>query len=176
MNAILLSVPSGAADCLYIAIAIYYNRRYGNTLYTACACLLVAILGLILLIVIPLAKAKLLGLYLTWAYAAAFVMLLVSIANNVAGYTKKVFYSSSLMVFYTLGNFIGPFLMVPDQAPLFVGGMVGCIVANAVTILLFIYARWDMARENRKRIANPANTQVVPDMTDKENKDYIYRL
>jgi hypothetical protein len=163
-------------DCFYIIIAIWYNKRYGNTLYTGVVCLAVAILGLLLLVVIPVAKAKLLGLYLTWSYAAGFVMLLVSIANNVAGYTKKVFYSSALMVFYTLGNFIGPFLMVADQAPLFVGGMVGCMVANAVTILLFIYARWDMARENRKRIANPVDMEVLPDMTDVENKNYIYRL
>lgn len=126
--------------------------------------------------VIPVAKAKLLGLYLTWAYAAAYVLLLGSVANNVAGYTKKVFYSSSIMVFYTLGNFIGPFLMVAKQAPLYVGGMVGCMVANAVCIVLFLYARWLMARENRKRKAESEFVKVEPDMTDVENKSFIYRL
>lgn len=176
MNAILLTIPSGVTDCIFIAAAVYFNRRYGHTLYTACVLLSIAIVGLILLLVIPVPQAKLLGLYLMWAFAASFVMLLVSIANNVAGYTKKVFYSSALMVFYTLGNFIGPFMMVPSQAPLYVGGMVGCIVANAVTIVLFLYARWDMARENRKRMENPSNIEVLPDMTDVENKTLIYRL
>ena len=172
----MLTIPSGVTDCIFIAAAVYYNRRYGNTLYTACVLLVFAILGLLLLIVIPVPKAKLLGLYLVWAYAAAFVMMLVSVANNVAGYTKKVFYSSSIMVFYTFGNFIGPFLMVANQAPLYVGGMVGCMVANAVTLLLFLYCRYDMAKENRKRMENPSNNEVTPDMTDRENKSFIYRL
>lgn len=176
LNAILLTIPSGVTDCIFIAGAVYYNRRYGHTLYTACVLLLIAIIGLLLLVVIPIPKAKLLGLYLTWAYAAAFVMLLVSIANNVAGYTKKVFYSSALMVFYTVGNFVGPFLMGGNQAPLYVGGMVGFMVCNAVTIVLFLYARWDMARENRRRMANPVTVEVVSDMTDKENQSFIYRL
>ncbi|KAL7333322.1 hypothetical protein PS15p_202234 [Mucor circinelloides] len=176
LNAILLTIPSGVTDCIFIIIAVWYNRRYGNTLYGACAFLFIAIIGILLLVVIPLAKAKLLGLYLTWSYAAGYVLLLVSVANNVAGYTKKIFYSSSIMVFYTFGNFIGPFFMVESQAPLFVGGMVGCMVANAATIVLFIYARWDMARENRKRIANPVEMEVTPDMTDAENRNFIYRL
>jgi hypothetical protein len=66
--------------------------------------------------------------------------------------------------------------MVSNQAPLYVGGMIGCMVANAVSILLFLYARWDMAKENRKRIANPVDMEVTPDMTDVENKNFIYRL
>ncbi|KAI8643278.1 major facilitator superfamily domain-containing protein [Parasitella parasitica] len=177
LSAILLSIPSGITDCFFIVVAVWYNRRYGNTLYGACAFLCTAIIGILLLVVIPVAKAKLLGLYLTWAYAAGFVLLLVSVANNVAGYTKKVFYSSSIMVFYTFGNFIGPFFMVESQAPLFVGGMVGCMVANAATIILFIYARWEMAKENRRRMAGSVEMEeVAPDMTDVENKSFIYRL
>lgn len=171
-----MTIPSGVTDCLYIIAAVWYNKRYGNTHYGACVFLLFAILGLLLLVVIPVAKVKLLGLYLTWAYAAAYVLLLVSVANNVAGYTKKVFYSSAIMVFYTLGNFIGPFLMVANQAPLYVGGMVGCMVANAVCIFLFIYARWLMARENRRRASNPEHVVVESDMTDVENKSFVYRL
>lgn len=176
MNAILLTIPSGVTDCIYIAVAVWYNRRYGNTLYTGVVLLLIAILGLILLVVIPVPKAKLLGLYLTWAFAASFVMLLVALANNVAGYTKKVFYSSSLMVFYTLGNFAGPFMMSASAPPLYVGGMIGYMVANAVTVLLFLYIRWSMVRENRKRMANPSTQEVLPDMTDVENKNFIYRV
>lgn len=168
-----MTIPSGVTDCIYIIAAVWYNRRYGNTLYAACVFLFIDIIGLILLVVIPLPKAKLLGLYLAWAFCAAFVLLLVSIANNVTGYTKKVFYSSSLMVFYTFGNFIGPFMMVP---PTYVGGMIGCIAANAVTIVLLMYARWDMAKENRKRLDNPVDHKVHPDMTDVENKNFIYRL
>lgn len=171
-----MTIPSGVTDVLYIVFAIWFNRRYGHTLYSACAFFLIAIIGLLLLVVIPVAKAKLLGLYMVWAYAAGFVLLLASIANNVSGYTKKIFYSSMMMVFYTFGNFIGPFLMIDSQKPLYVGGMVACMVFNAATIVLLLLARWLMARENRKRLANPVELEVVPDMTDVENKNFIYRL
>ncbi|GAA5801260.1 hypothetical protein HPULCUR_006705 [Helicostylum pulchrum] len=176
LNSILLTIPSGVTDCIYIAVAVWYNRHYGNTLYTGVVLLLIAILGLLLLVVIPIPKAKLLGLYLTWAFAASFVMLLVALANNVAGYTKKVFYSSSLMVFYTIGNFAGPFIMSASAPPLHVGSMIGYMVANAVTIVLFLYIRWSMVKENRKRMANPSTQEVLPDMTDVENKSFIYRV
>ncbi|KAG0951023.1 hypothetical protein G6F57_001711 [Rhizopus arrhizus] len=175
LQAILLTIPCGVATCLFILIAVWINRRHGHTLILGCVFLAIAILGLILLLVIPVQRVKLVGLVLVWSYCASFVMLLTSIANNVTGYTKKIFYSSSLMVFYTLGNFIGPFMMVSNQAPLYIGGMIGYIVADAICIVLFLYARWTMVKKNRERLMSSAKIQVVDDMTDVENTNFIYR-
>lgn len=175
LQSILLTIPSGAATCVYIIIAVYFNRRYGQSLIIASLCLCLSILGLILLVVIPEQKVKLVGLVMVWAYCASFVLLLTVVANNVSGYTKKVFYSSSIMITYTLGNFIGPFMMVAKQAPLYVGGMIGYMVANLLCILLFLYIRWVLVRENRRRLANPVKLELVDDMTDVENKNFIYR-
>ena len=97
-------MPSGVVTVIYIVIAIWYNRKYGNTLYVAMVLLGFSILGLVLLLAIPLEKAKLLGLYLCWSFVAAYTMLLVSLANNVSGYTKKIFYSSCLIVLYTVNT------------------------------------------------------------------------
>ncbi|KAG1249236.1 hypothetical protein G6F68_013443 [Rhizopus microsporus] len=36
LQAILLTIPSGAGTCLYILVAVFFNRRYGQTLYIAC--------------------------------------------------------------------------------------------------------------------------------------------
>lgn len=102
VDSILLQVPSGVVDCIYIVAAIWWNRKYGNTLYIACVMMVFTMIGLILLIAIPLPKAKLLGLYLCWAYCAGYTMLLTSVANNVSGYTKKIFYSVSIIVLYTV--------------------------------------------------------------------------
>ncbi|CAO3698432.1 unnamed protein product [Rhizopus stolonifer] len=175
LQSILLTIPSGAATCIFIIIAVLVNRRYGQTLILACVFLGTAILGLILILVIPVLKVKLVGLVFVWSYCASFVMLLTAVANNVTGYTKKIFYSSSIMVFYTLGNFIGPFMMVSSQAPLYIGGMIGYIVANFLCILIFLFVRWSMIRENRQRLANSVKVDVVDDMTDVENKSFIYR-
>ncbi|KAI9278608.1 major facilitator superfamily domain-containing protein [Phascolomyces articulosus] len=180
VDAILLTVPSGVVDIIYIVLILWYNNKYGNTLYCACAMLVFAIIGLILLIAIPVPKAKLLGLYLCWAYAAAYVMFLSSVANNVNGYTKKIFYSSSIIVFYTIGNFAGPLMMVSWQAPLYLGGMIAYIASNFICIFMFWFARMSMAKINKERLARGI-TQVpvgeeMKDMTDRENPNFIYRL
>ncbi|KAI8393773.1 major facilitator superfamily domain-containing protein [Radiomyces spectabilis] len=177
LDAILLNIPSGAVDCVYIVAAVLINRYYGYTLVTACGLLCFTILGLILLLVIPLAQAKIVGLYLCWAYAASYTLLLVSVANNVSGYTKKAFYSSCITVLYTIGNFVGPKMMVQSQAPLYIGGMVGYIVADALCIACLLGAHWFMARSNRQRLANPQpNAAMFEDMTDQEDPNFIYRL
>jgi ACS family allantoate permease-like MFS transporter len=128
--------------------------------------------------VIPVAKVKLLGLYMCWAFCAAYVLFLTALANNVSGYTKKIFYSSAVMVFYTIGNFAGPQMMVDWQKPLYLGGMIGYIAADLICILLLQYARWEMAKSNKKRMETPAAEQVDvnDDLTDKENPHFMYRL
>jgi ACS family allantoate permease-like MFS transporter len=178
LNAILLTVPSGVVDCLFIVFAIWFNRRYGQTLHLACVLLVICIIGLILLIVIPVPQVKLLGLYMCWSFCAAYILFLTALTNNVAGYTKKIFYSSFIMIFYTIGNFAGPQMMVSWQKPLYLGGMIGYIAADAICIILLQYARYTMAKSNKERLANPSNTKIdgTQDLTDRENPHYIYRL
>jgi ACS family allantoate permease-like MFS transporter len=96
----------------------------------------------------------------------------------VSGYTKKIFYSSSVIVFYTIGNFCGPLMMVATQAPLYLGGMIGYIAADAICIILLQIARYYMAKENKERLSNPSSMKVNPeeDLTDCENPNFIYRL
>ncbi|ORX51984.1 MFS general substrate transporter [Hesseltinella vesiculosa] len=177
LDAILLTIPNGVVDVIYILIAIFVNQRYGHTLPLACVLMAWSTIGLILLITIPVAKVKLLGLYSTWSYASAFVLLLTSLANNVAGYTKKVFYSSVLLVFYTIGNFLGPISLLNQTAP-YVPGMVVFICANVASIVLLLIAHFSMARENRRRLESKSDVKVNvnDDLTDKENPNIIYRI
>jgi ACS family allantoate permease-like MFS transporter len=171
-------VPSGVVDCIYIAFAIWYNRKYGNTLHLACIMLAICILGLILLIVIPIPQVKLVGLYMCWSFCAGYVLFLTALANNVSGYTKKIFYSSSIMVFYTIGNFAGPQMIVDSQKPLYLGGMIGYMAADAICIVLLQIARYIMAKSNKERLENPSKEKVdlTQDLTDRENPHFIYRL
>lgn len=113
-----------------------------------------------------------------WSFCAAYVLFLTAIANNVSGYTKKIFYSSVVMVFYTIGNFAGPQMMVDKQKPLYLGGMIGYMAADLIVIVLLQFVRWDMAKENKKRLENPSTetVDVNEDLTDKENPHFLYRL
>ena len=179
MNAILLSIPSGVVDCIFIIIGVWANRRYGHTIYIAIIFLVLAIIGLVLLVAIPQPQVKLVGLYLSWSYCVSYTLILVCVANNVSGYTKKIFYSSGIIVGYTVGNFVGPLLMVSWQAPLYLGGMIGCMGANLVCIFLLLIARYTMAKVNNVRL-HADNKDAPPpgtdDLTDQEDTRFIYRL
>lgn len=177
----MLSIPSGVADCIFIVIAVWYNRKYGQTIYLACAFLVLAIVGLILLVVIPKPQVKLLGLYLSWSYCASYTMILVCVANNVSGYTKKIFYSSGIIVGYTIGNFVGPLMMVDWQKPLYLGGMIAYMASDAICICLLLFARYSMNKTNQAKSSlpqqqTPANPEKMDDLTDREDPNFYYRL
>ncbi|KAG0182364.1 hypothetical protein DFQ28_009723 [Apophysomyces sp. BC1034] len=176
-QAIILQAPTGLVDCLYILVAAYVSQRTGQTIYVGCVCLLGTATGLLLLELIPVDRLKLIGLYFCWGYAAAYVMLIASVSSNVSGYTKKIFYNGMSMIFYTAGNFVGPFLMMSSRKH-FLGGMIGYIVADFLAIGLFLYARWGMVKVNRKRLADPAPepTNVEDDLTDVQDHNFIYRM
>ncbi|KAI8140043.1 major facilitator superfamily domain-containing protein [Fennellomyces sp. T-0311] len=178
LDSILLTVGAGGSTVLFIVLGVYCVNKTHQTLYTACGLMTIDIIGLILLIVIPTPKVKLIGFYLAWSYCAAYVLLVTSISNNVSGYTKKIFYNGLLMVFYTLGNFCGPLMMVSTQAPTYIGGMIGYICANVVVVILLLVARWRMSVVNTRRMAKPSSilTNVEDDLSDVQDTNFLYRL
>lgn len=111
------------------------------------------------------------------AIIRSYVLLLTSLANNVTGYTKKIFYSSCTIVLYTIGNFAGPLMTMNQPAP-YIGGMIGFCVANALAIILMMIAHFSMLKENRRRLASTTERKfdVLDDLTDRENTNIIYRL
>jgi hypothetical protein len=119
-------------------------------LYTAASFIFAATVGLIFLVTLPTA-GKLVGLYLVTSYIGVYVLFLSSITANTSGYTKKILTNAIVLIGYTIGNIIGPLIMTSNQAPLYVGGMVGCISANAVTIVIFIAIRMWMSRMKQEQ-------------------------
>ncbi|KAG0185730.1 hypothetical protein DFQ28_008926, partial [Apophysomyces sp. BC1034] len=57
----------------------------------------ISAIGMVLIIVIPVPKVKLIGLCLQMAIVTTYVLMLTSISNNVSGYTKKIFYNGMMM-------------------------------------------------------------------------------
>jgi hypothetical protein len=178
LQAVLLSAGTGAADIFFILIAIYSVHKTKQTIYTAVALMVVDILGLILLVVIPDDHVKLLGFYMAWSYCAVYVLMVTSISNNVSGYTKKIFYNGVLMIFYTVGNFCGPLMIVESQKPHYIGGMVGYICANFLVVVLLLIARHKMAKINKERLSADAvvMTHVEDDLSDVQDSNFLYRL
>lgn len=106
------------------------------------------------------------------------VMLLTIAGSNVTGYTKKIFYNGMNMIFYTLGNFIGPLVMLPEEKPIYKTGMIIYCIGNGAIIAMLFLNRLIMAKKNKKRLSNPSDEifDVKNDLTDQENHNFIYKL
>ncbi|KAI9246094.1 major facilitator superfamily domain-containing protein [Phascolomyces articulosus] len=175
-ESILLKMPGGVASTVGTILATFIARRTNQVCLTGTLMAGISLIGCIVLAAIPGGAVKLLGYYLSWASTGGYGLLATCIGNNVSGYTKKIFYNSMLVVFYTLGNFIGPLVML--EPPRYIGAMIGFCAGNGVAIICFIILRSLMIRENKRRMANPPEEEVDAreDLTDKENKSFIFRL
>ncbi|EIE77551.1 hypothetical protein RO3G_02255 [Rhizopus delemar RA 99-880] len=183
LQSILLTAGAGGSTILFIGLSIICVRKTHQTIYTACGLTAIDIIGLILLLTIPATKVKLLGFYMAWSYVSVYVLLITCISNNVTGYTKKIFYNGVLMLFYTIGNFVGPLMMVN---PPYTEGIIGYLVANCLVIVLFLISRWRMALVNKRRLIEMGHssdaamvspyTYVQEDISDEQDQSFIYIL
>lgn len=179
----LLSAGTGGATILFIVIGVVLVQKTRQTMYTACGLMVVNIIGLVLLLVIPATRFKLIGYYMSWAYCSVYVLMVTSISNNVTGYTKKIFYNGVLMIFYTIGNFLGPLMMVN---PPYVAGMIGYLIANCLVVVLLLVSRWRMSVVNKRRMlvlahtsaatVAAANTYTQDDISDVNDQTFLYLL
>ncbi|CAO3599038.1 unnamed protein product [Absidia cylindrospora] len=179
LESVLLSAGSGLSDIFYICSSVYIvTRKEGRVLYTAMGLMAMDLVGLLLLLLIPNPKLKLIGFYLCWPYAATYVLILTCITSNVSGYTKKIFYNGMVTIFYTIGNFSGSFFFVESQKPTYWGGMVGYCCCCVLCIVCLWIARWSMAKENIIRCQHRPDESkpVEEDQTDAEDLSFIYLL
>ncbi|KAI8149499.1 major facilitator superfamily domain-containing protein [Fennellomyces sp. T-0311] len=183
-ESILLNIPIAAATALLVAMAMYLSHRFGELCYVAAFMTAISLIAIILLCVIPRGGARLVGIILS-SPASTILLLEAMMANNVIGYTKKVFYLGMLLFGYCLGNFLGPLMMIENEAPRYVGGMTGYAVADSVAIALFFMVRYMHKRKNQKRDAIKAENGDHPgvpenrrhfDWTDVEDVNFRYRL
>ncbi|KAG2226506.1 hypothetical protein INT45_014250 [Circinella minor] len=177
-ESLLLQIPSGMASALGVFVAVYLAHKTKQMLYSSIFMLSIGIVGLIILCAIPEGAIKLLGFYLSWAGTGSYALVITVIGNNVKGYTKKIFYNSSIMVAYTIGNFIGPLMMAEQQAPRYLGGVGGYLGGFFVALCCLLILRIHDGRINQRRLANKTMDEidVYLDKTDKEDDQFIYRL
>ncbi|CAO3653617.1 unnamed protein product [Mucor fragilis] len=177
-ESILFQICSGCVSAIFSLVAIFVARRTGQLYLAVVVCTSVSLIGVILLAALPPSGVKLLGYLLAWAMAGSHSTLLTIIAANVNGYTKKIFYNAMYMIAFTLGNFVGPLVMLESEAPNYKTGMIIYSIANAGVLVSLFINRQIMARQNKTRIANPSNDviDVNDDLTDRENTTFIYKL
>ncbi|CAO3621159.1 unnamed protein product [Mucor hiemalis] len=177
-DSILLQIPSGACSAIFAALAVLVARKTGQLYFGVIVSTTISLIGVIILAVLPTSGIKLLGYFLAWAMNGTAVMLLTITGANVTGYTKKLFYNAMNMIFFTLGNFIGPLIMLDSEKPTYKTGMIIYCIGNGLILVLLFFNRQLQAKVNKYRLANPPAVvaDVKDDLTDRENTSFIYRL
>ena len=109
IQSLLYGCPAGAIAAIAIITSGYLGDRYGQRIFTSSFGLLVAIIGMILIVALPLSNngGRLAGYYMAQVSTVSFVALLSLIASNVAGYTKKTTVAALFLIAYCAGNIIG---------------------------------------------------------------------
>jgi ACS family allantoate permease-like MFS transporter len=80
------------------------------------------------------------------------------------------------MVAYTLGNFVGPLVMLDKEAPIFRTGMIVFVAGNLAVVLCICAMLFLMKRTNKQRIHHAGKTDAHLDLTDRQDTNFIYKL
>lgn len=159
-------------------LSVYIVRKSKQLYLGAVVSTTLSLVGVVLLAALPNSGIKLIGYFLAWAMNGTAVVLLTIAGSNVTGYTKKLFYNAMNLISFTIGNFIGPLIMLEKEAPVYKTGMIIYCIGNAAILVMLFIVRQLMARQNKIRLANPPTkaVDVNDDLTDQENRGFIYKL
>jgi hypothetical protein len=99
---------------------------------------------------------------------------------NTAGYTKRAVTSSGIFVGYCLGNFVGPLLFKPRDAPVYAPGFVvvlaTAIAAAVLTVVYRYVCIWDNRRRDKAGTLEGFDHAYEDDLTDVKNPQFRYTL
>ncbi|ORX62367.1 MFS general substrate transporter [Hesseltinella vesiculosa] len=176
-QSILMNIPMGVCSAILICIMTYLSKHFNQICYIAMLSITISFTSMLLLIVLPNTPVKLVGILLSYSGTPTYLLTQTLIINNVKGYSKKVFYTSSQLVSYSLGNFVGPLMMLGGQKPRYFGAMAGYTIANVIQFLLFAFVRWSLTRSlfKRKDVVLHGSDREISDLTDKEDLTFAYR-
>lgn len=177
LNSLLLVMPGGLLIGTIELLAPYIAYKFPHMrAYLVVICELGTVLAALLLWLLPRsAKGGLLfGVYILASFGGAYAVLMGMQIANTAGYTKRSLASSILFIGYCLGrslrtsehprgqrtrlthlipigNFVGPLLFKPEDAPAYAPGFQAVVITSAITAVLALVYRFVCVWENRKR-------------------------
>lgn len=182
-------MPIGAVQLFATIIAGYLASRYRNrTIIIILVLAIFAIVAMVGFSTIP-ADQKMALTSCTWivsAYGGAIVLNWSIVAANFAGHTKRTTVNGINFLAYWSGNFTGPFIFDPKEAPRYQSATVVLGVMLGVGWLATASMGIWMWNANRRRDAKAAagdhaydasegGIDGFTDRTDKENKSFRYR-
>ncbi|EMC99259.1 hypothetical protein BAUCODRAFT_396627 [Baudoinia panamericana UAMH 10762] len=126
---------------------------------------------------------RLVSFWLVNAQSVGFTISLVTISSNMGGYTHRAIASAMVFTAYCWGNFAGPFVVKPSQAPRYEGATIGLLVGYAIKLgcHLGLLAYMFLMNRYRERKYGPADKAAsdeagMLDETEFQNKNFRYVL
>ncbi|EXJ88440.1 hypothetical protein A1O1_05370 [Capronia coronata CBS 617.96] len=168
-ESLLYGTPGGAVEVVSLMFCGWLGDRLGQRILVSMGGLIVALLGMILIVALPLDNnsGRLAGYYLTQASPTPFVALLSLVATNVAGYTKKTTVAALYLIAYCVGNIIGPQTFRPKDAPRYVPAEITIIVCWGVCLVDLVFIWFYCKRMNKRK----AEARAEPGYVKLENQE-----
>ncbi|RDW84470.1 hypothetical protein BP6252_02060 [Coleophoma cylindrospora] len=108
-QALILSMPTGAANFLAILIACYMaDKMKDRTLWSGISAILATIFGAVLYGLEDNKTGSLVAFYFQHVFTATYILNFSMVAQNTAGHTKKVLTNAILLLGSTSGSLTGP--------------------------------------------------------------------
>lgn len=180
----LIQMPSGAVQLVVCVAATFVVSCFRNArLAVMLICLVPFLAGTIGTWVIPqsIPYGRLVCLWISFTYTATWTLSMSVATANTAGHTKKITTNALLLIGYCLGNFVGPFFFITDQAPRYnlgVAMMLFCVGVQVFSICSIWFLLWKRNRERDAMFNDGEENEVegfemgLKDMTDFENKHF----
>ncbi|KAM6510121.1 hypothetical protein FALCPG4_017748 [Fusarium falciforme] len=185
----LLATPQAAiamvAQAGFSAIT-FYVPNFRCLFWVLSACL--AMVGAIMVHVLDAElyrNASLAGVYLMGFYNPPFILAVSLQTSNTSGTTKKSFVSTSIAVWYALGNIVGPQFFLETEAPRYQTGIIALVCSFAAvavcgisygTFCIFENKRRDRKFGKPKDVAETGLVVEEEDLTDIENTNFRYTI
>ncbi|CAI6341514.1 unnamed protein product [Periconia digitata] len=183
LNSLLLTLPAGVVIGSIELAAPYLAFRIPNIrTWVVAVCQLGTITASILLWQLPReSKGGLLfGCYILASFGGGYAVLMGLQIANTAGYTKRSVTSSGIFVGYCLGNFVGPLLFKPEDAPVYAPGFIAVLITAIIAALLSVVYRyvciWDNRKRDRTGTMEGFENAYDDDLTDRKNPQFRYTL
>lgn len=183
LRSLLLVMPAGAYAGTQQLIVPWLCYKFPNLRSGAIfVCQMGTTLAALLLWLLPRsAKGGLLfACYILPSVGGGYAVLMGLALANTAGYTKRTVASSGLYIGYCLGNFVGPLVFKPEDAPGYAPGFIVTFVTAVVAGLLALVYRFWCVAVNKKRdktgVLEGYENAYDDDSTDRKNPQFRYIL
>jgi predicted MFS family arabinose efflux permease len=145
-----MGLVAGTLD-LGVPYLAYKYKNIRTYLMVACYCL--TIMATLLLWLLPRhSKGGLLfGTFFLASFGGAYAVSMGLQIANTAGYTKRSVTASGIFVGFSLGNFVGPLVFKPKDAPVYAPGFIVVLCTQIASAALILVYRFVCIWENKRR-------------------------